>query len=82
MYEVTRCSIKQTFFNPTPVSGDDFGSSVSISGDSVLIGDRIDDTNVNLGGAAYLFDATSLKYTPNSGFSGIDTFDYIQLKEY
>jgi len=49
----------QTFNNPTPASGDDFGFSVSLSGNNVLVGAFDDNTGANDAGSAYLFDATT-----------------------
>ena len=48
-----------TINNPTPASDDLFGSSVSISGNNVLVGAPADDTGVTNAGSAYLFDATN-----------------------
>ena len=48
-----------TIQNPTPAAGDQFGWSVSISGDKVLVGAIYDDTGANDAGAAYLFDGTT-----------------------
>ncbi|MDH3312059.1 MAG: FG-GAP repeat protein [Nitrosopumilus sp.] len=45
--------------NPAPAVDDDFGRSVSISGDNVLVAAPGDDTEVRDAGAAYLFDATT-----------------------
>ena len=44
-----------TFLNPTPAAGDQFGWSVAISGDKVLIGAQFDDAGARESGAAYLF---------------------------
>ena len=49
----------QTFLNPSPNSGDQFGNSVSISGNNALVGADKDDTGAVDAGAAYLFDATT-----------------------
>jgi len=46
----------QTFDDPTITIADQFGTSVAISGNNVLIGARRDDTNGNGVGQAYLFD--------------------------
>jgi len=48
-----------TFDDPTVTSGDLFGSSVSISGNNVLVGTPGDDTNGGAVGQAHLFDATT-----------------------
>lgn len=64
----------QTFLNPTPASGDNFGSSVAAVGDKVLIGAFGDSTAGTTAGAAYLFDGntggllqTFLSPNPNPG---------------
>jgi len=49
----------QTFDDPTISPGDQFGLSVSISGNNVLVGAPFDDTNGLNVGQAYLFDATT-----------------------
>jgi FG-GAP repeat len=63
----------QTFLNPTPANDDQFGWSVSISGNNVLIGAYRDDTGNTNSGAAYLFDGVTgnLRQTllnPTPGF--------------
>ena len=55
LYDATTGALLQTFNNPTPAFNDNFGFSVSISGDKVLIGMRNYETN----GSAYLFDVTT-----------------------
>jgi Calx-beta domain/RTX calcium-binding nonapeptide repeat (4 copies)/FG-GAP repeat len=49
----------QTFLNPTPALGDEFGNSVAVVGNNVLIGTPLDDTGAEGAGAAYLFDGTT-----------------------
>ena len=44
-------------------AGDSFGSSVSISGDTALIGARWDDDNGNKAGSAYVFTRTGTTWT-------------------
>jgi hypothetical protein len=51
--------LKQTFNDPTVTTGDQFGVSVAIDGNNVLIGANGDDTNGNFVGQAHLFDATT-----------------------
>jgi hypothetical protein len=46
----------QTFSNPTPAQGDEFGSAVAAAGNDVLVGTMLDGTNGTSAGAAYLFD--------------------------
>jgi outer membrane protein assembly factor BamB len=58
---------------------DQFGWSVAISGDYVIVGARFDDDNGADSGSAYLFDATTgaqiAKLTPSDGAAG-DQFGY------
>jgi len=56
LFDVTTGGLLQTINNPTPAQGDLFGRSVSIYGDKALIGAAQDDTVVNTGGFAYLYD--------------------------
>ena len=61
----------QTFFNPTPATDDQFGRSVAVSGNNVVIGANFDDTRANEAGAAYLFDITTCDNdTTNGGTAG------------
>ena len=59
MFDATTGNLLRTFNNPTPASGDRFGQSVSVDGNNVLVGARLDDTGVTIAGSAYLFDATT-----------------------
>lgn len=52
-------ALLQTFNDPSPVRGDGFGGSVSISGDNVLVGAIGDDTNGERAGQAHLFSAST-----------------------
>src|SRR5262249_33461234 len=45
--------------NPTPAAGDEFGPSVAVAGNFVVVGAPNDNTGAARAGAAYLFDATS-----------------------
>jgi len=57
LFDATTGALLQTFDDPTVTTGDDFGFSVAISGNKVLVGAPGDDTNgVNVG-QAYLFNA-------------------------
>ncbi len=49
-------ALLQTFNNPTPAQGDDFGLSVAGVGNNVLIGAPGDDTVATNAGSVYLFD--------------------------
>ncbi|MGK7878358.1 MAG: hypothetical protein AB4426_35165 [Xenococcaceae cyanobacterium] len=48
--------LQHTLLNPSPNHRDFFGDSISLSGNNLLIGAPLDDTNGNDSGAAYLFD--------------------------
>ena len=58
LFDATTGSLLQTFADPTP-NGDEFGSSVALDGNRVLVGTSSDDTNGANVGQAYLFDTTS-----------------------
>ncbi|MGK7877686.1 MAG: WD40 repeat domain-containing protein [Xenococcaceae cyanobacterium] len=51
--------LQHTLLNPTPNPGDVFGDSISFSGNNLLIGAPLDDTNGNNSGAAYLFNVNN-----------------------
>ena len=48
-----------TLNNPTPATGDNFGSSVAISGTGIVIGAYQDDTGQTDAGSAYVYNLTS-----------------------
>ena len=48
-----------TMNNPSPVLGEQFGTSVSISGTRVVVGDYHDETVASDAGSAYVYDLTS-----------------------
>jgi outer membrane protein assembly factor BamB len=50
-------NVLRTFTNPTPASGDGFGSAVAAIGNTVLVGAPGDGAAGSKAGAAYLFDA-------------------------
>ncbi len=52
----TSGNLLQTFYNPTPAPNDNFGQSVAISGNKVLVGAYTDDTGAEDVGSVYLFD--------------------------
>ena len=66
----------QTFNNPTPAAGDEFGISVAGVGNNVLIGARYDDTGASNAGAGYLYDGTTgaLLHTFNNPTPATDDF--------
>ena len=59
LFDAVTGDLLQTFQNPTPEIGDQFGSSVAISGNNVLIAARNDNTDATDAGAVYLFDAVT-----------------------
>ncbi len=59
LYDATTGALLHTFNNPTPASGDAFGTSVSVLGEKVLIGAYRENIGATVAGAAYLFDATT-----------------------
>ena len=54
-------------------NGDNFGSSVSISGDYIIIGAYGEDTGGNNAGAAYLFKHTGTNWTQEAKIQASDT---------
>jgi hypothetical protein len=63
-----------TWYNPTPQDGDEFGSSVAISGSRAIIGAPLDDTVTWDAGSAYVYDLDGA--TP---FSSIKTLNSRRL---
>jgi hypothetical protein len=59
LFDLTTGNLLQTFNNPTPEQSDQFGESVAISGNYVLIGAYADNTSASTAGSAYLFDLTT-----------------------
>ena len=59
LYDVNSGNLLETFINPNPATGDNFGYSVALDGDKALVGAYSDDTDVASSGAAYLFDVNS-----------------------
>ena len=53
-------------------AGDSFGSSVSLSGDTALIGARWDDDNGNKAGSAYVFTRTGTTWTQQAKLLAAD----------
>ena len=58
LFDATTGTLLQTFNDPTVTSQDQFGDSVAIDGNNVLIGEPLDNSNGPLVGQAHLFDAT------------------------
>ena len=59
LFDATTGNLVLTFDDPTVTRSDNFGYSVAIDGNHVLVGDRGDSMNVNRGGQAHLFSATT-----------------------
>jgi len=59
LFNATTGELITTLGNPTPASNDNFGSSVSVSGNIVVVGANLDDTGAINSGSAYLFNATT-----------------------
>ena len=59
LFNATTGALLHTFNDPTVTTEDEFGGSVAIDGNYVLIGARTDDTNGTNVGQAHLFNATT-----------------------
>jgi len=59
LFDATTGALLQTFNDPTPTTEDQFGRSVAVEGNNVLIAAFRDDTNGIDTGQAHLFDATT-----------------------
>lgn len=59
LFDAATGGLVRTFSNPTPEAFDNFGYSVAIWGNSVLVGAPEDDTGAPSAGSAYLFDAST-----------------------
>jgi WD40 repeat protein len=77
LFDATTGSLLRTFSDPTPTTSDEFGISVAIDNNLILIGAPLDDINGANRGQAHLFDAitgnllrTFIDPTPTS----VDTF--------
>ncbi|MBI2046236.1 MAG: thrombospondin type 3 repeat-containing protein [Parcubacteria group bacterium] len=76
LFDAVTGSLLYTFNNPTSTPYKNFGISVAISGDNILIGAPYNDTGGNNAGSAYLYNATTgtllqtfIHPTPESGDS-------------
>jgi hypothetical protein len=85
LFDTSTGAVLQTFLNPTPQSGDNFGFDVALFGNRALISTINDDTAALNAGAAYLFDTTTgallhtfLNPTPelNNVFGNNDNFGF------
>ncbi len=59
VFDATTGALIATLANPSPATDDRFGSSVSVSGNLVVVGAYTNDTGALNGGQAYVFDATT-----------------------
>ncbi|MBW4541786.1 MAG: FG-GAP repeat protein [Myxacorys chilensis ATA2-1-KO14] len=59
LFDATTGNLLQTFLEPAAAPDNQFGDSVAIQGNTVLIGSRFNDTGAIDSGAAYVFDAGS-----------------------
>jgi hypothetical protein len=59
LFDSVTGSLLQTFVNPTPAVGDQFGAAVAGVGANALIGAPFDDAGANDAGAAYLMDGAT-----------------------
>ncbi len=59
VFNATNGALLTTLVNPTPASNDQFGFSVAVSGNTVVVGARLDDTGASDSGSAYVFNATT-----------------------
>ena len=59
LFDAATGNLLHTFNDPTVTTGDNFGCSVAIDGNNVLIGAAWDDTNGTNAGQVHLFDAAT-----------------------
>ncbi|WP_198648747.1 FG-GAP repeat protein [Cyanothece sp. BG0011] len=59
LFDVITGNFLQKLTAPDGAEGDNFGYSVSLSGNTALVGSRLDDDNGGNSGSAYLFDVTT-----------------------
>ncbi len=78
LYDAITGNLLQTFNNPDPDFADRFGTSVNISGNTILIGAPFDSTGAPQAGMAYLYDTSgNLLHTfPNPTPEKKDLFGY------
>jgi hypothetical protein len=68
LFDGTTGALVQSFTNPTPESGDQFGVSVASFGDNVLVGAPFDNSGgFNNSGAAYLYGPANQPPLANAG---------------
>jgi len=59
IFDASTGNLLRTLVNPTPANGDNFGYSVAVSGNTVVVGAYRDDTGALNAGSAYVFDAST-----------------------
>ena len=59
VFDAASGNLLRTLNNPAPAAGDNFGSSVAISGDTIVVGAYKDDAVATDDGSAYVFDAAT-----------------------
>lgn len=59
VFDTTTGTLLHLLVNPTPAAGDNFGHSVAISGNRVVVGAYADDTGAFNAGSAYVYDLSS-----------------------
>src|SRR5439155_15529085 len=59
VFNATTGALVATLNNPTPADFDYFGSSVAVSGNTVVVGALYDDTGATDAGSAYVFNAAT-----------------------
>ncbi len=59
VFNATTGALVATLANPTPAVNDQFGYSVAVSGNTVVVGAFLDDTTAGNSGSAYVFNATT-----------------------
>src|SRR5207253_225904 len=76
VFNATTGALLTTLNNPTPAAYDDFGYSVAVSGNTVVVGAVGDDTGAQHAGSAYVFNATTgaLVATLNNPTPAINDF--------
>ena len=79
VFDAASGNLRWTLNNPSPADYDQFGYSVAVSGNTIVVGDPGDNTDADNAGAAYVFDAASgnLRWTLNNPTpNGEDQFGY------
>ena len=78
LFDLTTGDLVQHIQDPSPDADDEFGVSVSLSGDNILIGAWGEGKDANAAGAAYLYKITdndTLSYSDDTGGIHIDLSD-------